>query len=100
MPKKPPSNQPKRENKTWNASGFDYSSSNQHWIKLRNHKRMINPLCEKCEERGEFVPVHTVDHIKAILDGGEPYDLDNLQSLCKPCHGIKTAKERHRRSKK
>lgn len=27
-----------------------------------------------------------VDHIKALADGGEPYDEANLRSLCHPCH--------------
>lgn len=34
-----------------------------------------------------------VDHIKPLADGGEPYDENNLQLLCRECHGKKTAKE-------
>ena len=97
MPRKPPTNKPKREvtKPSWNASGFNYSSA--AWIRLRNHKRMLNPLCEECLKRGELVPFHTIDHIKAIVDGGDPYDLNNLQTLCDQCHRIKSAKERHKR---
>ena len=100
MPYKPnpSSKQPKREQPTWNASGFNYSGA--AWIRLRNLKRQISPLCEECLKRGELVPFHTIDHIKPILDGGEPYDIDNLQTLCNQCHRIKSAKERHRRNKK
>lgn len=97
MPRKPPTNKPKRTNeqKTWNASGFKYNSA--AWIRLRNRKRQLNPLCEDCLERGEIVPYHTIDHVKAIIDGGDPWDLDNLRTLCNQCHRIKSAKERHKR---
>ncbi len=97
MPRKPPTNKPKREvyKKTWNASGFNYSSA--AWIRLRNRKRQLNPLCEDCLERGEIVPYHTIDHIKAIVDGGDPWDINNLRTQCNQCHRIKSAKEMHKR---
>jgi 5-methylcytosine-specific restriction endonuclease McrA len=31
-------------------------------------------------------PAVDVDHIKALADGGEPFDFDNLRSLCHACH--------------
>jgi 5-methylcytosine-specific restriction endonuclease McrA len=31
-----------------------------------------------------------VDHIKGLRDGGAPYDLSNLQTLCGSCHAKKT----------
>jgi 5-methylcytosine-specific restriction protein A len=34
-----------------------------------------------------------VDKIKPASLGGDPYDQDNLQSLCPPCHARKTARE-------
>ena len=34
-----------------------------------------------------------VDHIKPIAEGGDHYDLGNLQSICRPCHAAKTARE-------
>jgi 5-methylcytosine-specific restriction endonuclease McrA len=34
-----------------------------------------------------------VHHIVGINQGGEPYDLDNLESLCTPCHSRVTALE-------
>jgi HNH endonuclease. len=36
-----------------------------------------------------------VDHIQPIRLGGEVYDLDNLQTLCKSCHNRKSGKEAH-----
>jgi 5-methylcytosine-specific restriction endonuclease McrA len=31
-----------------------------------------------------------VDHIVGLRDGGEPFELTNLQTLCGSCHGKKT----------
>lgn len=39
-----------------------------------------------------------VDHIKPVRDGGTDH-LDNLQTLCRPCHFDKTAQENARRAK-
>ena len=33
------------------------------------------------------------DHVTALHLGGDPWALDNLQSLCKSCHRVKTAGE-------
>ena len=33
------------------------------------------------------------DHVRPLADGGDPYDMDNLQSLCRTCHRAKTAGE-------
>lgn len=35
-----------------------------------------------------------VDHIRPLELGGAPWADDNLQTLCKPCHGRKTREER------
>ncbi len=42
--------------------------------------------CVRCKEK----PAALVDHIKEIKDGGQPFALENLQSLCVSCHGKKT----------
>jgi len=34
-----------------------------------------------------------LDHIVPLVQGGEPYDENNIQLLCRECHGRKTAKE-------
>ena len=51
------------------------------------HKR-CNPLCVVCG-----APVEVTDHIVPINQGGQVYALDNLQSLCHPCHNSKSGKE-------
>ena len=61
------------------------------WRRVRRLKLAMQPLCEVCLSIGLVVPASHVDHIVAIHDGGEPLDLDNLQSLCASCHSRKTA---------
>lgn len=100
MPMKPPKKQIERSTIQYSrgAIGSFYSSS--AWIKLRNLKRHLNPLCEKCAELGLIVPFHTIDHIKPISEGGEALNIDNLQTLCRQCHAIKTGKETAKRQNK
>ena len=96
MPSKPNNKQTKQLKQYSNGSvGSFYSSS--AWIKLRNYKRLLNPLCEHCLRLDILTPYHTIDHIKPISEGGEPLDLDNLQTLCKQCHAIKTGRETSKR---
>ena len=54
-----------------------------------------NPLCVRCKKNGLITPGKDVDHITPIRLGGEIYDYDNLQTLCKPCHNRKSGKEAH-----
>ena len=67
--------------------------------------------CASC--KGEFVSKDVqVDHKKPVVDpkkgfqGWETYidrlfcETANLQVLCKPCHAVKTAKEKEQRKKK
>jgi len=67
--------------------------STYRWKKLRKTKAELNPLCEHCEVFGIAKPVEEVDHKLAIEDGGEIWNINNLQSLCKRCHIVKTRKE-------
>ena len=64
------------------------------WRKLRAIKISMNPFCELCEKKGIVKAAKEVDHIKPIRQGGAPLSLDNLQSLCTPCHAAKSAKEK------
>lgn len=52
---------------------------------------------------GRFVRLGTVkveaDHIIELADGGEPWDVENVQTLCSECHKEKTADSRRVRAK-
>jgi len=77
--------------------GHDFYQSTE-WRKLRAAYRRAHPLCEECLREGRTEPAVIVDHVKEIVDGGAPYDWDNLRSLCLACHNRKTAAERWRRA--
>jgi len=43
-------------------------------------------LCVACLKEGRVTQAEEVDHIIPMTSGGERLNLDNLQSLCSPCH--------------
>lgn len=63
------------------------------WIKLRDYKRSINPVCEHClKNEGKYIPTSDIDHIIPIkVAWSLRLSIKNLQSLCRRCHRIKTA---------
>lgn len=67
----------------------------KQWRKVRKLYVQQNPLCVHCEARGLTTAVQEVDHIKPLRLGGEKFDFENLQSLCKSCHARKSGKEAH-----
>ena len=67
------------------------------WRKLRKWFIDKNPICAECLKNDLIVAAEIVDHIVEVRDGGDFFDIDNLQSLCRHCHNIKTAKEREKR---
>jgi 5-methylcytosine-specific restriction protein A len=56
---------------------------------IRKQRLTIDPFCVYCN-----APAEDVDHIKPINDFGDPFDIDNTQSMCKKCHSRKSATER------
>lgn len=71
-------------------SGWPYST--KAWQRLRLAKLAEAPLCEPCSLRGKTVAANTVDHIRSIASGGDPFPpLTGLMSMCPSCHGVKTA---------
>jgi HNH endonuclease len=59
---------------------------------LRNVRQRDGGLCV----RGCGRLAKDVDHIVPLMDGGAPFDLANLQSLCRPCHNRKGAEGQSR----
>ena len=64
------------------------------WKKLRRIQLMHEPLCRYCKSRGRVVGATQVDHKKPISKGGAPLDIENLQSLCRSCHSVKTSSDK------
>ncbi|WP_234082998.1 HNH endonuclease [Enterobacter quasiroggenkampii] len=80
-----------RYRKTKKNGTYPYGAN---WQKVRTialHRD--RGLCVLCLADGRAVPANEVDHIIAVAHGGTDA-LDNLQSLCTPCHRYKTARER------
>jgi 5-methylcytosine-specific restriction enzyme A len=68
---------------------FPYSTT--RWVKLRRLKLSHHTLCEACLARGRVEPATTVHHRHRVTAGGDPYPaLDQLASLCAPCHNAHT----------
>jgi len=88
----------KRYNHHYHQGKYIYTSS--RWVKLSKQFRRHNPLCAACYAIGIFTPAYVVDHIVEIADGGDLWDIDNLQSLCNPCHNTKTGVEKKKRSRR
>ncbi len=70
---------------------YDKFYHSVEWKKVRKIQLDKNPFCTECGR-----PANTVDHIKAIKDGGAKLDMENLQSMCRSCHNIKESKEGNR----
>ena len=76
--------------------------NSKRWRLTRLHVLSLNPFCVDCEKKGRTTPATDVDHIMtlgeiyALGDHDEAYNLDNLQPLCKQCHGAKSNKDRQK----
>lgn len=57
--------------------------------------RRDSGLCQPCHEQGRLTVATMVDHIKPKAEGGTD-DLDNLRSICRACHTLKTDAEKNR----
>ena len=65
------------------------------WKKVRIKQLSMNPLCINFDTCHNVATI--ADHIKELVDGGEAFSLDNIQSICKSCHNTKTSQERDNR---
>lgn len=63
------------------------------WKAVRKRHLNSEPLCRECKKNGKLVKASVVDHIVPVKQGGNPFDDNNLQSLCWSCHSTKSAKE-------
>ena len=44
--------------------------------------------CTTCAGEGVIMAAEIVHHIKPIRAGGDAWDENNLESLCRECHGV------------
>lgn len=58
--------------------------STERWKRVRAvDRRRADGCCERCGREAKTLDVH---HRIALRDGGLPYDTNNLEVLCRPCH--------------
>jgi len=62
------------------------------WQRVSQRYRRRHPVCERCNS----VPSAIVDHIVPLAAGGQRFDPNNLQALCRRCHGFKTVEDKDR----
>jgi len=63
------------------------------WKRLRALKLAQDALCEKCLAAGKVVPGEHVHHVEKLSDRPDlALTLDNLQTLCAPCHNTLSSK--------
>lgn len=56
---------------------------------IRRSHLSAYPLCVHCDAQGRVALATQIDHIVALVNGGEDID-SNRQGLCKDCHDNKT----------
>ena len=67
------------------------------WRRVREAYIKKNPLCVMCLTEGKVTQGVIVDHIVEIQDGGDLTSPDNLQTLCRYHHNLKTSQEKKER---
>ena len=83
---------PSAKTRTSNDNRKIYDSSKWRY-QLRPMKLRSTPFCEICMTNDILTEAKEVDHILPISEGGEAFDIGNLQALCVSCHARKSAKE-------
>jgi 5-methylcytosine-specific restriction protein A len=89
VPYLPPHNNTKKYTRQNSYSrGYD-----NIWRAARKYHLQNYPLCADCLKEGKYVPMTDVHHIKKLADRPDlKYDSNNLMSLCKSCHSVRTKK--------
>jgi len=87
VPILPPHNNTKKYTRANSYSrGYD-----NIWRAARDHHIQNFPLCADCYKKNIYTPMNDVHHIKKLAEHPElKYDSNNLMSLCKSCHSIRT----------
>jgi probable phage phi-105 holin-like protein len=61
-----------------------------HWRRFREKHLKNNPYCINCGTTENLTVDHIIDPLGNLILF---FNKDNLQTLCKECHRVKTAKE-------
>lgn len=67
--------------------------STARWQATRRLIFERDSLCLSCKRMASVVVDDVIPAVKYVANGGDFFDMDNLQGMCKPCHDSKTATE-------
>src|SRR5690606_6337219 len=89
----------KRPRRTWCSKDCNEEYLRRQPDRLRYHatKRDKGKSCPLCGKTRYFPEV---DHIVPIIEGGDPFDLENLRCICSDCHKRETAALAARRARR
>ena len=89
-----PRHKPKRAGRRVSAQWHGWYSLTVWTDDLRPNQLMREPWCRECARRGVRTKATVVDHVQPHRGDWACFtDRAKLQSLCKPCHDRKTARE-------
>lgn len=76
---------------------FSWFYNQTKWRKFSKQYRAKHPVCVECEKQGLVSPAEVCDHIDGIetilKENRDPFDENEVQSLCHVCHNKKSGKE-------
>lgn len=77
----------KPNQKSWSRTPERYAD--RTWVILSRQVRDEEPFCKLCESKGITTLTQVADHIISPKRGGNFWDRNNLQGLCRPCNNGK-----------
>jgi len=86
-----------KKKKIWGRPEDQWIYKSARWGRVRSLQLQLEPFCKGC--RPKITEATIVDHITPVSQGGEIWDMDNLQSLCVSCHNRKSLLEQNRNTK-
>lgn len=63
------------------------------WSKIRTRQLSKQPLCARCYTEGKVTAATVVDHVFPHRRDAAAFKVNLFQSLCAPCHSLKTQDE-------
>lgn len=78
----------------WKDKGSNNEYNTSAWQQASKGFRLENPLCinyDVCRNKAQVV-----DHKHPVRQGGEFWDRNNWQQMCKSCHNRKSALEKQK----
>ena len=91
----PTRKQKKRVKRVTKTRVIDPFYKSEAWKSLSKTQLEQHPICARCNSMGIIKASEHADHIKPVRKFPDlKLEPSNLQSLCLPCHNVKTGKER------